>query len=249
MRRSLSQPSVRTEHTPIDLTHTPLDFPLSGAQLHISAGPHLPTPHATATHGHIPNQHRFCDCSSCSSIHRECGNESAASVTPVVVPFLRLDRYPFTISSSFTLAVRASPQMKPKQLHCACVFQGVAIRPVTATTLYLLTRLGIASLSRTLVSRSLGHSFTFSSASCPGDILSGGSLGLATANSATEIPTFCVNGSSVLRAPRSLSLVLLVHLASLLILTIVSGTFSGACIVRSATSSAQVSGYAPLLRT
>ena len=73
-RRALSHPPVRTEHTPIDLTHTPLDFPLSGAQLHLSAGPHLPTPHATAAHGHTPNQHRFCDCSSCPSIHRECGD-------------------------------------------------------------------------------------------------------------------------------------------------------------------------------
>ena len=73
-RRALSHPPVRTEHTPIDLTHTPLDFPLSGAQLHLSAGPHLPTPYATAAYGHTPNQHRFCDCFSCSSIHRECGD-------------------------------------------------------------------------------------------------------------------------------------------------------------------------------
>ena len=73
-RRALSHPLVRTEHAPIDVRHTPLDFPLSGAQLHLSAGPHLPTPHATAAHGHTPNQHRFCDCFSCPSIHRECGD-------------------------------------------------------------------------------------------------------------------------------------------------------------------------------
>ena len=74
MRCSLP-PSVRTEHAPIDLTQTPLDFPLSGAQPHLSAGPHLPTPHVTAAHGHTPNQHRFCDCFSCPSIHRECGSQ------------------------------------------------------------------------------------------------------------------------------------------------------------------------------
>ena len=74
MRRSLPHPSVRTEHTPIDLTHTPLDFSLLGAPLHLSAGPHLPTPHATAAHGHTPNQHRSCDCSSCPSTHRERGD-------------------------------------------------------------------------------------------------------------------------------------------------------------------------------
>ena len=50
-RRALSHPPVRTEHTPMDQTHTPLDFPLSGAQLHLSAGPHLPTPHDTPAHG------------------------------------------------------------------------------------------------------------------------------------------------------------------------------------------------------
>ena len=44
-------PVVRAEDTPIDLTHTLLDFPLSGDRLHPSAGPHLPTPDATAAHG------------------------------------------------------------------------------------------------------------------------------------------------------------------------------------------------------
>ena len=74
VRRSLPHPSVRTEHTPTDLTHTPLDFPPSGAQLHLSAEPHLPTAHATAAHGHTTNQHRFCDCSSCPNIHHKCGD-------------------------------------------------------------------------------------------------------------------------------------------------------------------------------
>ena len=45
------------------------------------------------------------------------GIESASSTTPVVVPFLRLDQYPLTITSSLALAARASPQTKPKQLH------------------------------------------------------------------------------------------------------------------------------------
>ena len=74
VRRSLPHPSVRTEHTPIDLTHTPLDFTLSGARLHPSAGPHLLTPHAAAAHGHTPNQHHSRDCFSCPSIHPECGD-------------------------------------------------------------------------------------------------------------------------------------------------------------------------------
>ena len=161
-----ASPTVRTEHTPIDLTHTPLDFPLSGAQLHLSAWPHLPTPHATAAHGHTPNQHRFSDCSSCSKIHHKCGDRvshfhhsSRRAVSPLgPVP---------THHHFVTRTVRVSPQMKPKQPHCVRVFQGVANRQVTATIPYLLTRLGIASLSRTLMSRSLGHSFAFSSASCP----------------------------------------------------------------------------------
>ena len=74
MRRFLPHPSVRTEGTPINLTPALLDFPLSGAQLHLSAGPHLPTPHAATAHGHTPNQHRSCNCSSCPSTHRECGD-------------------------------------------------------------------------------------------------------------------------------------------------------------------------------
>ena len=178
------------------------------------------------------------------------GIESATSTTPVVVPFHHLDQYSLTITSSLARAVRVSPQLKPKQLHCVRVFQGVANRLVTATIPYLLIRLGIASLSRNLVSRALGHSFAFSSASCPGDILSGGSLGLANTNSATAIatPASFLLYSSALRVPRSFSLVLLVHLASLLILSTVSGTFSTARIVCSAASSARVSGYAPLQR-
>ena len=107
VRRSLSHLPVRTEHTPIDLTRTPLNFPLSSARLHSSAGPHLLTPLAAAAHGHT------------STANVEI--ESAASITPVVVPFIRLDQYPFTITSSLALAVCASPQMKPKRLHCARV--------------------------------------------------------------------------------------------------------------------------------
>ena len=188
-RHALSHPPVRTEHTPIDLTHTLLDFPLPGAQLHFSAGPHLPTPHATAARDHTPNEHRLYDCSSCPSVHRECGDR-VTSITPVVVPFPRWDQYPLTIISSLALDVRVSPQMKPKQLHRVREFQGVANRLVTATMPYLLTRFGIASISFTFVSRSLGHSFTFSSASCPGGILSGDFLRLANANSATAIAFF-----------------------------------------------------------
>ena len=70
---SLSKPwSVTCGYGELLLTHTPLDFPLSGARLHPSARPHLPTPHATAAHGHTPNQLRSRDCSSSPSIHREC---------------------------------------------------------------------------------------------------------------------------------------------------------------------------------
>ena len=120
MKRSLPHPSVRTEHTPIDLTHTPLVFPLPGAQLHLSAGPHLPTPHATAAHGHTPNQHRFFDCSPCSSIHRECVNRvshfhhsSHRPVSPLgPVP----THHHFVTHTSF----RTNPQMKPKPLR-SCV--------------------------------------------------------------------------------------------------------------------------------
>ena len=50
------------------------------------------------------------------------GIESATSTTPVVVPFSG-DQYPLTITSSFALAARASPQMKPKQLHCVRVLK------------------------------------------------------------------------------------------------------------------------------
>ena len=191
MRRSLPHPSVRTEHTPIDLTHTPLDFPLSGARLHPQAlGCICRLYTLQLLMATRQTSIAFATAPPAPAFTANVGIESATSTTPVVVPFLRLDQYPLTITSSLALAVRASPQMKPKQPHCARVFQGVANRQVTATIPYLLTRLGIASLSRTLVSRSLGHSFAFSSASCPGDILSGGSLGLANANSATAIATF-----------------------------------------------------------
>ena len=144
-------------------------------------------------------------------------------------------QYPFTITSSLALAVRASPQMKPRQLHCTRVLRGVASRPVTATTLYLLTRVDIVSLS---------HDPPSHSQACPVSVMSSReALGLANANSATAITDL-----SALRAPRSFSLVFLVHLPSSLILSIVSGTLSTAWIVRSATSSARVSGYAPILR-
>ena len=123
------------------------------------------------------------------------GTESATSTTPVVVPLPRLDRYPFTITSSLARAVRGSPQMKPKQLHCARVLQGVANRLATATILYLLTRLVIASLSRTLLSRSLELSLAFSSVSGPGDILSGGSPGLANATRPPQPPLLQVSYS------------------------------------------------------
>ena len=73
VRRSLPHPSVRTEHTPINLTPALLDFPLSGARLHPSARPRLLTPHAAAAHGHTPNQNRSRDCS-CPSIRHECGD-------------------------------------------------------------------------------------------------------------------------------------------------------------------------------
>ena len=224
MRRSLPHPSVRTEHTPIDLTHTPLDFPLSGARLHPSTGPHLPTPHAATAHGRTPNQHRSCDCSSCPSTHRECGDRvshfdhsSCRAVSPLG-PVPTHNHFVIRTGCSCQSANEAKPA--PQQID------------MSQRT--LLTRLGIAL---TLVSRSLGHSFAFSSASCPGDILSGGSWTRECKLSATAIATpasfllsctiaaFCVNDSSVLRAPRSFSLVLLVHLASLLILSIVSGTF------------------------
>ena len=115
VRRSLP------EHTPIDLTHAPLDFPLSGAQLHLSAGPHLPTPHAAAARGHTPNQHRSCDCSS-PALTANVGIESATSTTPVVVPFLRLDWYPLTITSSLALAVPCQPANEAKAAPlCSCV--------------------------------------------------------------------------------------------------------------------------------
>ena len=72
-RRAGSRPPVRTEHTPIDLTHTLFILLISGARLHLGAGPRLPTPHAVSAHGRTSNQHHFCDCSSCSSIRHECG--------------------------------------------------------------------------------------------------------------------------------------------------------------------------------
>ena len=76
----------------------------------------------------------------------------------------------------------------------------VANRLVTATSPYLLTLPGITSLSRTLLSRSLGHSFAYSSASCPSNILSGWSLGLANANSATAIER-CASPKEFLLGP------------------------------------------------
>ena len=74
VRHSLPHPSVRIEHTPIDMTYTLFVLPISGARLHLGAGLRLLTPHAVSAHGHTPNQHHFCDCSSCSIIHRECGD-------------------------------------------------------------------------------------------------------------------------------------------------------------------------------
>ena len=61
MRRALSHPLMRTEHTPKDLTHTLLVLLISGARLHLGAGPRLPTPRAVSAHGRTPNQHHFCD--------------------------------------------------------------------------------------------------------------------------------------------------------------------------------------------
>ena len=59
-----------------DLTHTLLVLLISGARLDLGAGPRLPTPHAVSAHGHTPNQHHFCECSSFSSMRHECGGWS-----------------------------------------------------------------------------------------------------------------------------------------------------------------------------
>ena len=147
MRRSLPRPSVCTEHTPIDLTHAPLDFPLSGARLHSNAGPRLLTPHAAAAHGRTPNQHRS------RSIHRERGgranrfhHSSRRAVhwlgpVPIHNHFItRTGR-----SCGSTDEANAAPL-------CSCAPRRTN-RPVTATTLNLFTWLSITSLSRTLVSR------------------------------------------------------------------------------------------------
>ena len=75
-RRALSHSPVRTEHTPIDLTHTLSVLLISGARLHLGAGPRLPTPRAVSAHGRTPNQHHFRDSSSCSSIRHVCGGLS-----------------------------------------------------------------------------------------------------------------------------------------------------------------------------
>ena len=171
MRRSLSHPLVRTEHTPIDLTHTPLDIPLSGAQLQLSAGPHLPTPHATAAHGHTPNQHRFCDCSSCPSIHRDCGDRvshfyhsSHRAVSPLgAVPTHNHVVIRTGCSCQSANEATATPL-------CSCVprcskLTGHSDNSILAHTSW--HRLSFHDL----VSRSLRHSFAFSSASCPGGIL------------------------------------------------------------------------------
>ena len=201
MRRLCLTSSVRTEHTPIDLTHTPHDFPLSGAQLHLSDGPRLPTPHATAAHGHTPNQHRFCDCSSCPSIHRECG-----------------DRVSHFHHSSRRAVFPLGPQDR------------------SGTPSHSQARSVPATSCREVLSDSRMQTQP------PQSQL------LQVSSSREQSRPFCANDPSYLRAPRSFSLILLVHLASLLILSTVSGTSSTACIVCSATSSARVSGYAPLQR-
>ena len=161
MRLSLPHPSVRTEHTPIDLTHTPLDIPLSGARLHPSAGPHLPTPHAATAHGRTPNQHRSCDCSSCPSTHRKCGDRvshfhhySPRAVSPLG---------PVPTHSHFVI---------PAGCSCQSANEAEADPPRSCVPRCSKST-GHTSwhrLSWTLVSRSLGHSFAFSGASCPGDI-------------------------------------------------------------------------------
>ena len=180
---------------PIDLTHTPLDFPLSGAPLHTSA--------ADST--------RY----GCSWQHAKPGSLLRLLLLLQRLPRMWGSGQPLPpLQSSCRSPAWTSTDSHHHFVNCVRVLRGVANRLVTATIPYLLTRLGIASLSRTLVSRSLGHSFAFSSASCPGDSLSGGSLGLANANSATATATFCTNDSSALRAPRSF--LLHVHLASLL---------------------------------
>ena len=125
MRRSLSHPSV----APIDLTHTLLDFPISGARHHPSAGRicRLHTLRLMATRQSIIPA----TAPSAPAFAANVEVEPVASTIPVV-PLTRLGQYTFTTTSSLALSARASQQMKPRQLHCAHLFQSTANRKVAA---------------------------------------------------------------------------------------------------------------------
>ena len=157
---SLPHPSVRTEHTPMDQTPALLDsaFGCSTAPQHMLQ--------LLATR---QNQHRSPDCSSCPSIHRECGDRVGRfhrSSRRAVLPL-----GPSTRSQSLRHLhwLFVPVHRRSQSSSTARVIQGVATRPVTATPLCLLTRLGIASLSRTLVDRSGTPSH---SQACPVPVIS-----------------------------------------------------------------------------
>ena len=79
MRRSLPHPTVRTEHTPIDLTHTLLDFPALGcwtAPQRWAASADSTRCSCSLPHAKPASLPRLL---SCASIHRECESFSPFS--------------------------------------------------------------------------------------------------------------------------------------------------------------------------
>ena len=177
MTHSLPHPSVRTEHTPMDQTPALLDFRfrvLDCTPAHATAAGHTPKPASLPRllllPQHSPRMWR--SSRPLPSLQSSCRSTAWT-------------KYPFTITSSLALAVRASPQTKPKQLHCSCDPRRSNSTGHSDTS--LLAHAAWHRLSFQDPRGSLWHSFAFSSVSSPGDILSGGSLGLANANLTTAI--------------------------------------------------------------
>ena len=147
-RRALSHPPGRTEHTPIDLTHTLLVLLISGARLHLGAWPRL---HALYL---------------LMAARQTSIISATAPPAPAFVTNVEVDPVVSTIPV-------VSSQISPRQLHFARAIHNTANRLVTTTASSLLTRSDLASLSGIFVPRSLGFSFAHSNVVCSSNSLPG----------------------------------------------------------------------------
>ena len=160
-RRALPHPPLRTEHTPIDLTHTLLVL------LGCSTAPPRWAASADSHTLYLLMAARQ------TSIISATAPPAPAFVTNVEVdPVVSTIPVAFTIpsfepvpthDSSLALSARVSSQVSPRQFHLARVIHNTANRLVTATASSLLTRSDLDSLSGIFVPRSLGFSFEHSS--------------------------------------------------------------------------------------